>query len=166
MRHPWERRRGRGRPTDEAQYQVGDSVRVTGNSNHNDYELGEVVEILQLGVGSAVCRRRDGTVGNNLSFDDCEPAEVVGWRLLEQTLPREIARYLTAWEGFERTRLRPEVVDGILAALPPDELVRETLAHAGAPQASAASREGEEDEEDDGDMGDEDEGDDDEEEVA
>ncbi len=160
MAHPWERRRRRRRALakDPTTYKVGDCVRVTGNSNHNDYEIGEIVEILQLGVGSAVCRRPDGSIGNNLSFDDCEPVEVVGWRLLEQTLPREIARYLSAFEGIERTRLRAEVADAILAALPADELVREILAHSGSsatsPSSSARDDEGgdEDGEDDDGDM--------------
>jgi hypothetical protein len=98
---------------------VGTRIRVVRNDFQHEYAIGSIYTITRVDDdGTFKAADPNGIVGNWLRWEECEHALPVIWDHLAATLPEDIVRFLSCFDGIRSLTLQTEVVDRILAKLP------------------------------------------------
>ena len=97
--------------------EIGDAVRVIGNSNHHNYRLGAVYHVVKRSEQRTTVTARDpktGQQGNNLAITDVRPADAIDWFWLKERLPPEDVELLSAFDGLIGLTLKEEARNHLL----------------------------------------------------
>ena len=99
-------------------YPIGTRIRIIGNHNNHDYQIGGIYRIHQIadfGCFSAIDEK--GNIGRLAQWRDCERVGI-GWEWLRTQLDERSLALLNAFAGKEHLTLKPEVESQLLLSLP------------------------------------------------
>lgn len=112
-----QRRRIRNMP---CPFKPGDRIRPTAMFEHHDYRRGESYEVVQIDPNDSTLQARDehGRVGHWIRWRDCEMFNEIGWEWLKGQLSAETLELLSAFDGLQNLKLRPEIRIALVERLP------------------------------------------------
>jgi hypothetical protein len=99
-------------------YPIGTRIRIIGNHNNHDYQIGGIYRIHQIadfGCFSAIDEK--GSIGRLAQWRDCERVGI-GWEWLRTQLDERSLALLSGFAGKEHLTLKPEVESQLLLSLP------------------------------------------------
>jgi hypothetical protein len=97
---------------------VGSRIRVTGNSNSHDYQIGSIYRVHEDDHdGTFRAIDGNGTVGKYIKWTDCEGASI-GWEWLRTQLDARSLDLLGAFEGVEQLSLKREIENKLVLSIP------------------------------------------------
>lgn len=113
------RQRRRNRNT-SCPFKPGDRIRPIAMFEHHDYRRGESYEVVEIDTGDSTLKARDehGQVGAWILWCDCEMFNDIGWDWLKGHLSAEALELLSAFDGLQTLKLRPEVRMALVERLP------------------------------------------------
>jgi hypothetical protein len=97
---------------------IGARIRIIGNHNNHDYQIGGIYRIHQIadfGCFSAIDEK--GNIGRLAQWRDCERVGI-GWEWLRTQLDERSLALLSGFAGKEHLTLKPEVESQLLLSLP------------------------------------------------
>ncbi len=101
-------------------FKVGDRFRPIAMFDHHDYRDGETYTVVNIDPNDSTLRGTNsaGTKGNWIRWSDCAQVSVVGWEWLKGHLPADALELLSAFDGLDRLRLRPEARIALVNRVP------------------------------------------------
>ena len=101
-------------------FKAGDRIRPIAMFEHHDYRRGESYEVVQIDSNDSTLRARDehGRTGKWIRWHDCEMFNEIGWEWLKGELSAEALELLSAFDGLQTLRLRPEIRIALVERLP------------------------------------------------
>ena len=101
-------------------FKPGDRIRPTAMFAHHDYQRGETYEVVDIDRNDSTLRARDvaGNTRSWIRWQDCEPAEEIGWDWLKGQLSAEALELLSAFDGLQSLKLRPDLRAALVKQVP------------------------------------------------
>ena len=101
-------------------YQIGDRIRIINRSEYCEYrsELSYIVDGLDYDCFTLIARDINGTCGNWMPWDDCEPYQEIGWAWLKEQLPPTVVTLFSSFDGLENLTLRHDLRTALLQQNP------------------------------------------------
>jgi hypothetical protein len=101
-------------------FKVGDRILPIDKFEHHDYRRGESYVVVEIDGGDSTLKARDehGQTGRWIRWRDCEKFNDIGWEWLKGQLSVEALELLSAFDGLQTLRLRPEIRIALVERLP------------------------------------------------
>lgn len=101
-------------------FKQGDSIRPVAMFEHHDYRRGESYTVVEIDPNDSTLKARDehGQTGRWIRWRDCEKFNDIGWEWLKGQLSVEALELLTAFDGLQNLKLRPQVRMALVNHLP------------------------------------------------
>ena len=113
-------RRNNNQSNQSCPFKVGDRIRPTAMFEHHDYRRGESYEVVNIDPNDSTLQARDehGQTGRWIRWRDCEKFEEIGWEWLKGQLSAEALELLSAFEGLQTLKLRPDLRIALVQQVP------------------------------------------------
>ena len=113
------RRQKRIRPI-TSPFRIGDRICPIAMFDHHDYRRGESYTVVEIDPNDSTLKARDehGQNGRWIRWCDCEKFNEIGWEWLKGQLSAEALELLTAFDGLQNLKLRPQVRMALVNHLP------------------------------------------------
>ena len=101
-------------------FKPGDRIRPIAMFEHHDYRRGESYEVVEIDPNDSTLKARaeHGQTGAWIRWRDCEKFNDIGWEWLKGQLSAEALELLTAFDGLQNLKLRPEVRIALVEQVP------------------------------------------------
>ena len=131
--------RHRRKTTTPCPFAIGSRIRPIAMFDHHDYRRGENYEVTAIDPNDSTLQARDehGQTGRWIRWRDCEAASEIGWDWLKGQLPAAALELLSAFDGLQTLKLRPDIRIALIQQTP--NLKERVLAACEALEASATT---------------------------
>ena len=101
-------------------FAIGSSIRPIAMFDHHDYRCGENYEVTAVDPNDSTLQARDehGQTGRWIRWCDCESTSDIGWDWLKGQLSAESLELLSAFDGLQTLKLRPDIRIALIQQVP------------------------------------------------
>lgn len=101
-------------------YQAGDRIRPLAGFGRHGYRRGECYQVVEIDSDNRTLRAHDvnGRIGQWIRWCDCGLFDEIGWDWLKNHLSAEAVELLSAFDGVESLKLRPDLRIALVHRIP------------------------------------------------
>ncbi|MEY4244237.1 MAG: hypothetical protein RLZZ245_1822 [Verrucomicrobiota bacterium] len=113
-------RRNNNQSNQPCPFKVGDRIRPIAMFHCHDYRRGESYDVVNIDPNDSTLQARDehGQTGRWIRWCDCEKFNEIGWEWLKGQLSAEALELLSAFEGLQTLKLRPDLRIALVKQVP------------------------------------------------